>query len=44
MKTVDVKSCTYIDSSEENNNKDPTFTFGNVEYQNIKLFLQNVTL
>ena len=39
MKPVDVKLNTYFDSSEENNNKDPNFIFGDIvrtsKYQNI---------
>ena len=30
MKTVDVKSSTYIDSSKKNNDKDPTFKIGDI--------------
>ena len=30
MKPLDVKSNTYIDSSKENNNKDPKFKIGNI--------------
>ena len=40
-----VKSSTYIDSSEENNAKDPKFKIDVLlEYQNIEIFLQNVAL
>ena len=42
MKPVDVKKNTYIGSSKEINDKDPQFKI--VEYHNIKIFLQNVTL
>ena len=39
MKSVDVKSNTYIDSSKEINNKDPKFKFGDIftisKYKNI---------
>ena len=39
MKSVDVKSYTYIDSSKESNNKDPKFKFGDIvrisKYKNI---------
>ena len=30
MKPVDVKSSTHFDFSKENNNKDPTFKFGDI--------------
>ena len=46
MKSVDVKSNTYIDSSKEINNKDPKFKIGDIvrisKYKNIfaKLTLQ----
>ena len=40
-----VNSSTYIDFDVENNEKDPKFGVGDyVRIQNIKLFLQNVTL
>ena len=40
MKSVDVKSRIYIDSSKEINEKDPKFKVGILlEYQNIKTFL-----
>ena len=39
MKSVDVKSYTYIDSSKESNNKDPKFKIGDIvrisKYKNI---------
>ena len=39
MKSVDVKSSTYIDSSKENDNKNPKFKIGNIvrisKYKNI---------
>ena len=39
MKSVDVKSSTYIDSSKEINNKDPKFKIGDIvrilSYKNI---------
>ena len=45
MKPVDVKSNKYIDSSKEINNKNPKFQIGeNVRYQNIRIFLQKVTV
>ena len=45
MKPVDAKSNTYINSSKEINDKNPKCKVGcNVEYQNIRMFLQNVTL
>ena len=45
MKPVDVKSNKYIDSSKEINNKNPKFQIGeNVGYQNIRMFLQKVTV
>ena len=44
MKPVDVKSNTYTDFNKENNKKDIKFKFRiMLEYQNIKVFLQNVT-
>ena len=30
MKSVDVKNITYIDSSKENNEKDPKFKIGDI--------------
>ena len=46
MKPVDVKSSTYIDSSKENNDKDPKFKIVDIvqisDYKNI--FFQKVTL
>ena len=46
MKPIDVKSSTYIDSSKEINEKDPTFKIGDIvrisKYK--KIFLQKVTL
>ena len=45
MKPVDVKSNTYIDSSEEINNKDPKFIIGGiVRISKYKTFLHKVTL
>ena len=45
MKPVDVKSNKYIDSSKEINNKNPKFQIGeNVGYQNVRMFLQKVTV
>ena len=45
MKPADVKSNAYIDSSEEINDKNPKFKMVIMwEYQNIRMFLQNVTL
>ena len=45
IKPVDVKSSTYIVSSKEINNKDFKFKLAILlEYQNIKIFLQKVTL
>ena len=46
MKPVDVKSNTYVDSNKEINNKNPKFKILVIllEYQNIKNFLQKVTL
>ena len=45
MKPVEVKSNTYIDSSKEINNKDPKFKLVILlEYQNLKIFLQKLTL
>ena len=45
MKPADVKSNSYIDSSEEINDKNPKFKMVIMwEYQNIRMFLQNVTL
>ena len=45
MKPVDARSNTYINSSKEINDKNPKCKVGcNVEYQNIRMFLQNVTL
>ena len=45
MKPVDAKSNTYINSSKEINDKNPKCKVGcNVEHQNIRMFLQNVTL
>ena len=45
MKPVDVKSNTYIDSSEEINNKDPKFIIGDiVRISKYKTFLHKVTL
>ena len=42
IKPVDVKSNSYIDSSEEINNKDPKLVTL-LKYQNIKTFLKSVT-
>ena len=42
MKPVDLKSSTYIDSNKEHKDKDPKFKI--IKYQNIKIFLQKVTL
>ena len=46
MKVVDVKSNAYIDSIKKINNKDPKLKILMIllEYQNIKIFLQKVTL
>ena len=45
IKPVDVKSNTYINSSNEINNKDPKLKLVILtEYQNIKIFLQKVIL
>ena len=45
MKPVDVVPSTDIDFNAENNDKDPKFEVGDHEkYQNIKTFLQKVTL
>ena len=45
MKAVDVKSNTYIDSGKEINKKDLNLKLMILlEYQNIKIFLQKVTL
>ena len=45
MKPVYVKSNTYIKSSREINDKDPNLKLVILlEYQNIKIFLQKVTL
>ena len=47
MKPIDVKSNTYKDSNKEINDKYLKFKIGDIvllEYQNIKIFLQNVTL
>ena len=45
MKPVDVKSSTYINYSKETNDKDTKFKLVILlEYQNIKILLQNVTL
>ena len=45
MKPVDVKSKTYIDSSKKINDKDLGLKLVILlEYQNIKIFLQKVTL
>ena len=45
MKAVDVKPNTYIDSGKEINNKDLNLKLMILlEYQNIKIFLQKVTL
>ena len=42
MKPVDVKSSTYIDTSKEINNEDPTLKIGDiVRITNITIFLQN---
>ena len=42
---VDVKSSTYIDSSKENNEKDPKFKIVILlKHQNIKIFLQKFVL
>ena len=38
MKPVDVKQCTYLDSSAETNDQNPKFKIG--EYQIIKIFFQ----
>ena len=48
MKAVDIKLRTCIDFNKENNEKDPNFKIVELvimlEYQDIKIFLQNVTL
>ena len=45
MKPVDVKPNTYIDSSREINNKDSKFKLVILlEYLNVKIFLQKITL
>ena len=45
MKPVDVKKNTYADSSKDINDKDPKLKLAVLlEYQNIKVFLQEVTL
>ena len=44
MKPVDIKSSTFIDSNKDINNKDPKFKIVMLlKYQNIKIYLQNVT-
>ena len=44
MKSVDVKSNAYIDSSEEINNKDPKFKISDIVriYQHIKIFYKRL--
>ena len=48
MKAVDIKLRTCIDFNKENNEKDPNFKIVELvimlEYQDIKIFLQKVTL
>ena len=45
MNPVDIKSNTYIESSEKTNNKYPEFKIGDiVRISNIKIFLQKITL
>ena len=45
IKTIDVKSSAYIDSSKEINNKDPDLKLViMLEYQNIQIFLQKLKL
>ena len=45
MKLTDVKPNTYVDSSKENNDKNPKLNMVTLlEYQNIKIFLQKFTL
>ena len=45
MKRADVKSNTYIESSQKINDKNPKFKLVILlEYQNIEIFLQKVTL
>ena len=45
MKHVDVKSNTYIDSSKEDNDKNPKFKIcDNVRISKYQIFLQKVTL
>ena len=45
LKPVNAKLSTYIDSSKENNEKDPNLKLVILlEYQNIKSFLRKVTL
>ena len=44
MKPVDVKSSMYIDSTKENNKKDPRFNIGDIARISISNILENVTL
>ena len=45
MKPVDVKSSTYIDSSKENNNKDPKFKIDDIKISKYKnIFTKGYTL
>ena len=45
MKSVDVKSSTFIDFDKENNKKDTRFKVSDhEEYQNIKMFFEKIRI